>query len=194
MAIKLSKRFYGNKAIQTNAQQVLSKISYKLREYKDGVNNLSEWCARGLAEQARENLKNSGYNTGHLLGNIEWKQSSSKDYYTVGIANNKDRDKMYYLEYGTGFVGEGTMPDPNGNKGQAHEWAEQAHWEYAIGPKIIYSTKENGKDGWFYEEDGKWKFTSGLRSVAYLYNAYMDFDDKIYKQAVDKSKIKSILK
>lgn len=191
-----TEKFYGQGInVTTNAQQVLTNISNMIRKIKDEAENLSEWSARELVKDARDNLSNSGYATGRLLRNITFSKQK-KGYYTVSIVNNSDKDTMYYLEYGTGFVGEGTMADPKGRIGKPHAWAKSAHWEYAIGPEIIYSDKPDGKDGWFYEQDGKWNFTSGLRSIAYMYNAFNNFNQPngAYERALARTKIKSILK
>lgn len=197
MPISVSKSYYGEKNITTNANQVLSKITRRLNEFKEGVKDQSEIVAREFAYSARQRLKDSKYNVDHLLKNIIWVETDKeKGWYKVTFADNSDRDKMYYLEYGTGFVGEGSMPDPKGNKSIPHPLAGDVGWEYAIGAKIKIPLKPNGKDGWTYKNgNGQWTFTSGLRAVAYMYNTFKEFEnsDKV-ENIIKQSKIHSIIK
>lgn len=206
-----TEKFYGQGInVTTNAQQVLTNISNMIRGVKDSAENLSEWSARELVNDARINLKNSGYNVSKYLGNIEWKEHKSKKYYTVSIKDNSDKDIMYYLEYGTGFVG----------KEKPHPMAKTAGWDYAINEgadwyfdiddPMTFSDRHNlgttsynrlgedvGDKGWFYkDEHGRLNVTSGLKSVAYLYNAFDKFNDPngAYDRALARTKIKSIIK
>ena len=194
MATRLSKGYYGKDGLSTNAQQVLANISNKIRGVIAETDNVTEKVARDFAIEARNKLANSGYTTAHLVDNIEWTKRSGKGYYTVGFRDNEDKSTMYYLEYGTGFVGDGSMPDPKGNVGQPHPEADKVGWEYAVGQEIKYAETDEGKDGWFYEKSpNEWKFTSGLRAVAYMYNTFQDAE-QIVDRAVRESKIKSIIK
>ena len=208
MAISFYNNKYSRTSIRTNAQQVLTDISNMIRKIKDETENISENVARQVADEARTRLQDSGYNAGNYVGNIEWRKDSDKDYYTVGFKDNKDRDVMYYLEYGTGFVGEANPHPEAGNN----------HWEYAInqdattnfgkplyfdmtkpvGQQGLYSidapTPQAGTKGWiFRDEDGQLVATSGLRAVSYMYNTYKNADE-IKRRAINESKLKSIIK
>lgn len=206
-----TEKFYGEGiSVSTNAKKVLDNISNMIRGIKDEAENLSEWSARELVYAARENLINSGYNVTQYTDNIVWEEQRKKQYFTVSIKDNSDKDIMYYLEYGTGFVG----------KEKPHEWADKAHWEYAINEgadwyfdidnPATFSNRHNlgttsynklgeevGDKGWFYKDKhGRLRVTSGLKSVAYLYNAFDKFNDPNgpYEKALARTKIKSIIK
>lgn len=203
-------RFYDNKyqgeTVQTNANQVLTNISNMIRKIKDEADNISEKVAREVVSEAQSRLLDSGYDVGEYVNNIDWKKDSGKDYYTVGFKD--DKDVMYYLEYGTGFVGEANP----------HPEADVRKWRYAINrdetfddgkPLYFDMTKPRGQQGlfsidaptpkkntrgWlFRDEDGQLIATSGLRAVAYMYNTYQNAGN-IKSRAIKESKIKSIIK
>ena len=205
-----TEKFYGEGiGVTTNAQQVLTNISNMIRKIKDESENISEWSARELVNDARVNLKNSLYNVDDLVGNITW-SNERRGYYRVTIKDNADKDVMYYLEYGTGYVG----------KKRPHEMAEEAGWRYTINEGSdwyfdiddpeTFSDRHNlgttgynkleeevGDKGWFYkDEHGTLNVTSGLKAVSYLYNAFDQFNapNGAYDRALARTKIKSIIK
>lgn len=219
MSIQLSKEFYSKKngksgeefiGVQTNAQQVFTNISNLIRSIKDEAENLSEWSARELVDEARNNLKNSRYNVEGLLKNITWEEHKTKQYYTVAVKNNEDRDKMYYLEYGTGFVGEKKPHKLARDVGWRYVINEGAEWYFDANNMDTFSENHNigstdtnrlgedvGDKGWFYkDENGTLQITSGLKAVAYMYNAFDKFNDPNgpYERALARTKIKSIIK
>lgn len=208
-------RFYDNKydkdneVIQTNANQILTNISNMIRKVEREVDNVTEKIARQVADEARQNLSDSGYqDLDKYTSNIVWKKDSDKNYYTVGFKDGSNKEIMYYLEYGTGFVGEANPHPEAGKRG----------WRYAVnrdatlfdgkplyfdmtkprGQQGLYSidapTPKKGTKGWmFRDEDGQLIATSGLRAIAYMYNTYQN-RDAIKARAIKESKIKSIIK
>lgn len=206
-----SEKYYGQGInVTTNAQKVLTNISNMIRGIKDSSENLSEWCARELANDARRNLKDSGYNVGGLLKNIEWGQNKNKRYYTVSIKDNSDKDTMYYLEYGTGFVGQDKPHKMAKEVGWKYAINEGADWYFDIDDPDTFSPKHNmgttsynrlgedvGDKGWFYkDEHGRLNLTSGLKAVSYMFNSFDKFNDPngAFERAWEKSKMKSIIK
>ncbi len=60
-----------------------------------------------------------------------------------------------FVEYGTGIVGKGTHPDPNGYQ---------------------YDVNNHGNTGWgFIDEDGNFHWTKGMQAHRYLFDAVQDY-------------------
>jgi len=74
-----------------------------------------------------------------------------------------DTPYAIYVEYGTGAVGAGEEPGPNGERGEPHPAAE-GNWNYDV--------KHHGKEGWVYlnDNDGKYHWTKGYVSRPFMYN------------------------
>ena len=212
MAIRLYDNKYGDRLVTTNANQVLTNISNTLRKVMNEADNISETVARQFAYDARDRLRQSGYTVDDYVGNIEWKKSRDKTYWTIGFKDNDEKDVMYYLEYGTGFVG----------RDNPHPEAANRGWRYAInenakndrGDPLYFDMTGSGKTlrerglysmdapmpaegtkGWIFRdpETGTLVATSGLRAVAYMYYTWKDADN-IKAKAIRESKIKSIIK
>jgi hypothetical protein len=168
-------------------RQYLNRIISNYDKYADTI--LEEICQR-IVSEAQERLIMSGYNVIDLVDNITY-QKYGKSKYRVGIRNNNAKDIMYFLEFGTGIVGQA-------NK---HPMANEIGWDYVMHPEnIVYNKWSSGinsvgeyvgKEGWWYEvpseteanwitEDGKmYAFTSGLKPVRYFF-------DTIKKENIDR--------
>jgi hypothetical protein len=168
--------------MKTNSREFAKRMTARLRHYdKMGSEILEEACKIFVAE-ARERLMNSGYIVSEYVNNIDYKRYGNNKY-RVYIKENKDKEIMYFLEFGTGLVGE-QKPHPKANV---------VGWKYIINPERIV-TNENasgvnslgmnvGKDGWFYfdEDTQSINFTSGLIAVRYLYDTMKDLRNIITK-------------
>lgn len=68
-----------------------------------------------------------------------------------------------YVEYGTGAVGAGDEPGPNGEAGEPHP-AAVGNWKY--------DKHHHGASGWVYksDRDGKFHWTKGYVSRPFMYN------------------------
>lgn len=167
----------------TNGVGVINKITKELQRVVSIVDPLCEMVARIIVERAQEKLIASGYqNTGAYADNIVAYRTKG-GYWRVGIKENSDKPLMYLLEFGTGLVGDGTIPDPQGrmSKYQPHPLADDVGWEYAIGEHIRYSQNPEGADGWYYFDSDqlRFRFTSGLRGIAYLYDTIQEIPEII---------------
>lgn len=74
-----------------------------------------------------------------------------------------------WVEYGTGIVGAGTHPNPNGYQ---------------------YDVNNHGEDGWvFKDKDGEYHFTRGMEAHRYMHSALIDYinggADKMFAKAFD---------
>lgn len=177
-------------------RRYLNDVISKYDKYSDTI--LSEICEQ-LVEDAQRNLLISGYDVYNLLDNITY-QKYGENKYRVGIKNNEDKDIMYFLEFGTGIVGQD----------RPHPMADEVGWEYVVNPdNMVSNEKASGYNsvgdfvggiGWWYEVDDPTKahaynrktgryyaFTSGLKSVKYLYDAIKPENiDRIVRQVLIK--------
>lgn len=172
----------GGIGVLTNGPKVISAITDRLRNLPALSGQFVEMVANIFVERAQEKLLSSGYKDVAKFANNIYVRKYANNRYSVRIRDNQDKPIMFFLEFGTGFVGDGSMPAPNNaGKYAPHPLSDEFGWEYAIGPNIVYSTRENGKDGWYYfdENTGKVRFTSGLRAVGYLYDTIQEIPDII---------------
>lgn len=177
-------------------RKYLNKVISMYDKYADTI--LEEICER-IVDEARTNLIYSGYDVEGLLDNITY-QKYGENKYRVGVRNNHEKDIMYFLEFGTGIVGQD----------RPHPMADEIGWDYVTNPdNMVFNEKASGINsigqfvgsvGWWYEVDdpskahsynkktGKYyAFTSGLKAVRYLYDAIKpDVIDRIVKQVLYK--------
>lgn len=189
--------------INTNAKQVLTNLTNELKSIQSQGSIIVQEVAQEFVKQARQRLIDSGYKVDSLARNIVVHEVIEEEsgYYSCkigwrdGISSN-ERDIMYFLEFGTGIVG-------NNNP---HELANRVGWEYIVNPenlatnsygynKHIFPTGYNslnedvGMEGWYYKDpaDGRLRFTSGLKAVSYLYDTMRPENldrivNKVYKR------------
>lgn len=170
--------YYGSAT--SNGKNLIKHITKRIREIDSYGDRLLEEVCKIFVQQAQSRLIDSGYNVGSLIKNIYY-QKYGKNKYRVGIRNNNQKAIMYFLEFGTGIVGDN---DP-------HEMANEVGWEYIIHPENLASntgykyplpTGYNslneyvGLNGWYYTDPstGQLKFTSGLKAVSYLYDTFRE--------------------
>lgn len=191
--------------VGTNAKSVLTDVAKTLRtEMRKYMDEYARTVAEIFVEDAKERLRNSGYNNvSRLAENIFYQRSVGYGNYRIGIKENEDKETMFYLEFGTGFVGE---ENP-------HEKASEVGWEYAInrdatffngmpmyfdltkpmGQQGLYSIDaptpdpSKGERGWIYrdEQTGTLVATSGLKAVSYIYDTLKDIEN-IKKKAKER--------
>ena len=163
----------------TNAKRIISNLTKRIKKIdKYGERVLEQVCIL-FVEEARQRLLDSGYDVRNLLNNITYRKYGENKY-RVGIRNNNQKEIMYFLEFGTGVVGE---DDP-------HPAADEFNWEYNVGSFIEdWASDEHdiptgynslnefvGFRGWWYNDPktGRIKFTSGLHAVAYIYDTMQE--------------------
>lgn len=175
----------------TNGVKVVSDITRRLRER---IATLSGQFVKRVAEifveRAREKLTSTTYeNTGHFAQNIVVKKYAYNNY-RVGIEQNSEKPIMYFLEFGTGLVGQSGAEDFVGRQeGSLRKIAESIGWRYGIGEKIKTKNILNAKtdeveevvEYWTYfdEKKGEWNTTRGLYPVAYMYDTIKEIPDII---------------
>jgi hypothetical protein len=168
--------------MQTNSKEFAKRMTARLKRYDNRGSEILEEACKIFVAEARERLINSGYIVSQYSNNIDYKRYGN-DKYRIYIKENNEKEIMYFLEFGTGLVGEQT-PHPKANI---------VGWKYVINPDNIV-TNENasgvnslgmnvGQDGWFYfdEDTQSIKFTSGLIAVRYLYDTMKDLRNIITK-------------
>lgn len=174
-------------SVNTNVKKLLADLTKELKTIHSLGPVLTQGVAREFVTQARQRLVDSGYKVENLTHNIVVKEvidDESGEYsckigWRDGISS-EERDIMYFLEFGTGIVGDS----------EPHELAGKVGWEYIMYPenlasnhpygynRYIYPTGYNslnedvGMEGWYYRDphDGVLSFTSGLKAVSYLYD------------------------
>ena len=192
--------------VGTNAKSVLTEVSKTLRiEMKKYLNEYARTVAEIFVEDAKKRLKASGYNNSEKLAeNIFFQRSVGYGNYRIGIkGDNETKEVMFYLEFGTGFVG----------RDNPHDMASEVGWEYAINENAVDSqgkpiyfdlTKPKGQQGlnsfyaptpdpkkgmkgWIYKdkETGALVATSGLKAVSYIWDTFKDIEN-IKKKAKER--------
>lgn len=182
-----------NMFAQTNARDITKQIRTRFQDFRKLGDEYAKTVADVFVEKAKQRLSDSGYNVGGLVDNIYSQRTSGYGNYRIGIKPNKDKEVMFYLEYGTGYVG----------KENPHPLSAEENWDYTInegadwyfdttnGYQDIYSIDafvprgrnklgENvGTKGWFYRDKktGQLRATSGLKAVAYMYDTMQDIDN-----------------
>lgn len=192
MAIRKGYRDIGYFAeANTNAKKVVSNLTARLRRLDKYGEQVLEQVCKLFVQKAQIRLLNSGYNVKNLVNNIHYRKYGNGKY-RVGIRNNKQKEIMYFLEFGTGIVG---LMHP-------HEKADDIGWEYIMYPENLVSNnpdfknpikssgrnslgEEVGTDGWYYYDpvDNSLQFTSGLKAVSYIYDTMRDDMKDIIREA-----------
>lgn len=165
--------------MSSNIAQFRKKLNNIIANYDQYFDTILEDICKEIVLEARQRLLLSRYDVGDLLENITY-QKYGKGKYRVGVKNNREKDVMYFLEFGTGIVGsENPHPD-----------SEKIGWQYIMNPENLvensYSSGHNiigdyvVNSGWWYfnEKTQKYEFTSGLKAVRYFY-------DTINKENID---------
>lgn len=177
----MARNRYGN-TVSTNASKILQNIKSYTRQLESQTDELLEQVCKIFVREARKKLRDSGYNVANLLDNIFYRKFGFGRY-QIAIRNNKDRETMFFLEFGTGLVG----------KENSHPQAKSIGWRYMVNPSTLttirrYAPSEVeatnsigvpvGNQGWYYfdEKDNDFRFTSGLIAVAYLYDTMNQMD------------------
>lgn len=106
-----------------------------------------------LEERAKENIDKT-------TGGASWYQITGtlKDSFVKDASVGTLINTCFYsafVEYGTGVVGAGTHPNPNGYQ---------------------YDANNHGGNGWFYYDDeGNIHWTKGMKAHRYMYDAINDY-------------------
>lgn len=160
-----------NIKVNTNIPKFRKYLNKVISNYDKYYDTILEDICKEIVYQAKERLILSGYNVSVLLDNITYRKYG-KNKYRVGIKSNKEKDIMYFLEFGTGIIG----------KENPHPQAKDINWNYISNPEnIVYNPNSSGinsigdyvgQEGWFYfdNEKQKYVFTSGLRPIRYFYD------------------------
>lgn len=169
---------------------------------------IAESCARIFAERAKSKLKNSGALqedinrfvnaiTFEKIEDGKWRISAGK------YGDEQLKDDMYYLEFGTGIVGQ-RNPHPEASKyGWKYNINKHSDFETAISKKGNRYTK----GGWTFRRNDKYGNknafiakddiihsqkngnnvqTKGVIAVRYFYDTMVDFEN-IIKEALKKN-------
>lgn len=172
--------YYGSAT--TTGKQLIAELTRRTKQIDALGERLIEEVCKLFVERAKQRLVDSGYNVEHLTSNIYYRRYD-KNKYRVGIKNNAQKEIMYFLEFGTGVVGEDNP----------HEMADEIGWEYDTGTNIEDYASDSefptgwnslgefvGWRGWYY---GGGSFTSGLKAVSYLYDTLKNDMDDILEEA-----------
>lgn len=159
-----------------------------LREVRTLGDTYARTVAEIFVERAKAKLAMAYPNTSNLTDNIFYQRAVGYGNYRIGLRENEEKEVMFYLEFGTGLVGE-QNPHP-----QANEF----DWFYVEDPKQIewtdsglYTQKKKKKDsgswvykdgepyGWYYFDKklGTIRFTRGLKAVRYMWDTLQEMDD-----------------
>ena len=154
-----------------NIPKLASKILTDVRTMGD---RFARTVAEIFVERAQEKLASAYPNTSKLIGNIYFQRTSGYANYRIGFKPNKEKEIMFYLEFGTGLVGEANP----------HPKADEFDWFYVENP---VSQQENGpwvyRDGepygWYYfdEQLGTVRFTRGLKAVRFMWDTMQEMDE-----------------
>lgn len=172
--------YYGSAT--SNGKKLMSALTQQVKQLDSLGELLLEEICKLFVDRARQRLVESGYDVGHLTGNIYYRKYG-KGKYRIGIKNNSQKEIMYFLEFGTGVVGEDNP----------HEMADDIGWQYGIGTNIEDYNSDNefptgwnslgefvGWRGWFYKGG---RFTSGLKAVSYIYDTLNNDMEEILEEA-----------
>lgn len=153
---------------RSSLDRAIREIRECQRQLTEAMNALVQELADQGAQVAKMQVASfEAVDSGKLLHSIYgyYDPDSRIGYVIAGAAH------AFYVEYGTGPVGE-SSPHPEAGK---------AGWDYNIGPNI-FETKD-GRVGWIYKSGsddtfsddelsggGAWVFTSGQPSRPFMYN------------------------
>lgn len=182
-------RGYFGKAF-TNASKIIGNLTRKMSQLKEYGDLVVHEVVDIFVKEARQRLILSGYEgVKEYAKNIIYTHVAEGKY-KIGFKDNSQKKIMYFLEFGTGVVGEDN-PHPD---------AAKVGWEYNVGVYIEdYLPDDNGFPtgynslgefvgyrGWFYKDpkSGQLKFTSGLHAIRYIYDTMQkDNMNRIIEQA-----------
>lgn len=185
--------------ITTNANKVIDDINKKVKGLYIKQRKIMERVCEIFVERARLKLVNCGYkNLAKYANNIKFENTGTWKW-RVYIEDNQEKPIMYFLEFGTGFVG-GENP---------HHDSVDITWKYAVNENKTFSdgyyqgrpiyfdmtkpynerglysdsapTPIQDSKGWIFKDpkSGRLRATSGLRAVSYLYNTMQEIPDII---------------
>lgn len=172
----------------TNAKKVISNLTKKVRQLDKYGEKLLEQVCILFVQRAKERLLESGYDVRSLLKNI-WYRPYGNNKYRIAIRDNNQKEIMYFLEFGTGIVGEDNPHEKAAEYGweynvnnRAEDWASEEHY-FPTG----YNSQGEfvGFRGWWYIDPTtkSMSFTSGLKAVSYIYDTIKFDMPDIIKQA-----------
>ena len=185
----------------TSNNSILTSIVNKLEETQSQFENMSKKMAELLAKAfvARARKRLIAF-TGSKRYSYYIKAVNNGEGHWSVVLNNPKYDPyiMYFLEYGTGFVGKRSEQNPD----------KPASWKYTVNKGASWygaMTLEFGKqEGWFFnyrpnhfvqEEDGDFTnkntgqrviFTSGIKPVMYIYKTKVEIQN-LLRQVKGKS-------
>ena len=139
----------------------INKAIKQLEAYKKRIQKRLEQLIEVMCEQGETYAINSlGHiDTGLTLSTIFSYREGNRGVISAG-------GHAIWIEFGTGAKGlESSHP--------SGDWLNTADWNYCVGETIFFTA--NGKVGWYFpDDDGTWKFTEGIESQHFMYDAAMN--------------------
>ena len=150
-----------NEAIK-ELDQYINDFNSKFQEFME---SLSE---KGVVIAKARIVTLDAVFTGDLLKSIHYEKRNG------GVFVIKtDNEHAAFVEFGTGQMGEeGPYPYP---------FPEGVSWDYNSGSTIFEI--EDGQYGWFYPTEDGWRFTQGMPSRPFMYEASLDLESIINETA-----------
>lgn len=169
---------------------IIKNLQKRISVFEDMSDNLAELLAKAFVARARKRLLNftgqkrySYYINAVHNGDNSWSVIVRSPKYDPYI--------MYFLEYGTGFVGERSEQNPD----------KPADWKYTInkGASWYGVIAKTGEEGWwfnyrpnhfiqpedyFFPEEHK-AFTSGIKPVMYMYKTKTEINSLLQSVVKD---------
>lgn len=148
----------------------INKSIKQLEEYKQNLNKKTNQLVQKLADEGYSIIVNKIFEfdaieTGNMLSSVT--KNSSNCYAMLSVG-----DCAMFVEFGTGPKGEA---NPYIGKNQG--------WKYNTGNNIKeYTINGVTVTGWFYPDNGSYRFTSGMPSRPFMYETAMELRyDKMKK-------------
>lgn len=159
------------------SQSSIEKLRRNLQTYRAELLDKTEILCKRLAEIGVDIAKAQIINfkaefTGELKSSITYNRKISSNNRVVFVIK-ADSEHAIFVEFGTGIVGKSfpyPAPFPNG-----------IDWQYASGEHIIQL--KDGRYGWFYNRDGRWYFTEGMKSRPFMHNTSLELQGQVVKIA-----------
>ena len=146
-----------------NAANQIRAYKHELRKKLDGL--ITELALEG-ASIARVIVMNEAYDTGALMNSIEgfFDPVSRTGFIQAGKGlevsgeGTKYGNYAFYVEFGTGIVGEESP----------HPLSEDSGWDYDV--------HGHGEGGWFYKAKGKTHWTKGQPARPFMFETAMELE------------------